>query len=47
MFNGCVVDCRGAVEDTVKVFGPSLQDLFFLSKQGVPSGPRTGQDPQG
>ena len=32
--NGCVVDCRGAVEDTVKVFGLSLQDLFLLSKQG-------------
>ena len=23
-FNGCVIDCRGAVEDTVKVFSPSL-----------------------
>ena len=22
--NGCVIDCRGAVEDTVKVFSPSL-----------------------
>ena len=34
MFNGRVVDCKGAVEDTVKVFGPSLQDLFLLRNQG-------------
>ena len=34
MFNGRVVDRKGAVEDTVKVFGPSLQDLFLLRNQG-------------
>ena len=46
-FNGCVIDCRGAVEDTVNVFSLSLQDLFLFSEQGSSIRSKDGEKPRG
>ena len=47
MFNGCVIDCRGAVEDTVKVSSLSLQDLFLFNEQGSSNRSKDGARPRG
>ena len=47
MFNGCVIDCRGAVEDTVKVSSLSLKDLPLFNEQGSSNRSKDGGRPRG
>ena len=44
--NGLIVDVSGSVEDTVEVFSPPLQNLFFSVSSLVPSAFSRGGEPE-